>query len=101
MPRIPTEQPASYDEPDDNNAELDRVRIAVKAIERRALGEDNSLDPDAIWQGATVGFHKGPVDRDRCRAVYDSTAEGAKSSDPLGGPIGAISVSPFCAGLLG
>jgi hypothetical protein len=34
-------------------------------------------------QRGTVGFHKGPVARDRCRAVYDSTAGNERVTETL------------------
>jgi hypothetical protein len=54
-----------------NDAELDRSRTAVKAIETAALAEDDSLNTDTIWRVAArqmVGV--GHANRDQCHLEY-------------------------------
>jgi len=58
-----------------NEVELDRARVAVKAIEDDALREDRSLDTNAIWNMALKELGGKYVDRVPCQMELNALLE--------------------------
>jgi hypothetical protein len=53
-----------------NDVELERAKVAVKAIERSALLEEPDLIPDALWKVALSRARGWNANQWSCREIY-------------------------------
>ena len=67
-----------------NEVEMERARVAVKAIETSIIKEDSSIDTNSTWQEATqfIGASKQYLEQYFCQKTYNELLSAAPYATP-------------------